>query len=71
VDTVARVGGRPVPVAESPRRPGDPPELIAAPGRAREVLGWTPQYSDLDTIVQHAWAWHDQHRHDRSLGDSG
>ena len=71
VDTVARIGGRPVPVAESPRRPGDPPELIAAPGRAREVLGWTPKYSDLETIVRHAWAWHDTHKQVRRLHDSG
>ncbi len=62
VDTVARVGGRPVPTIESPRRAGDPPELVAAPGRAREVLGWTCQYPDLETIVGHAWAWHAKHR---------
>jgi len=62
VDTVARVGGRTVPVVESPRRPGDPPELVAAPARARDVLGWTPRYSDIETIVRHAWAWHDTHR---------
>ena len=59
VDTVARIGGRPVPVAS---RRGDPSELTAAPGRAREVLGWTPKYSDLKTIVRHAWAWHDMHK---------
>jgi UDP-glucose-4-epimerase GalE len=62
VDTVARVGGRTVPAVESPRRPGDPPELVAAPARAREVLGWRCQYADLETIVRHAWAWHEKHR---------
>ncbi len=62
VDTVARVGGRMVPAIESPRRPGDPPELVAAPARAREVLGWTCQYGDLETIVRHAWAWHERAR---------
>jgi UDP-glucose-4-epimerase GalE len=62
VDTVARVSGRPVPAVESARRPGDPPELVAAPSRARDVLGWTCQYPDLATIVDHAWAWHQKHR---------
>ena len=60
VDTVGRVSGRAVPAVESPRRPGDPPELVAAPARARDVLGWTCQYADLETIVRHAWAWHDR-----------
>ena len=61
VDTVSRVAGRPVPVVEAPRRAGDPAELVAAPGRAREVLQWTCRYSDLETIVRHAWAWHEKH----------
>jgi UDP-glucose-4-epimerase GalE len=62
IDTVARVGRRTVPVVESPRRSGDPPALVASAGRAREVLGWTCQYADLETIVRHAWAWHEKHR---------
>jgi UDP-glucose-4-epimerase GalE len=62
VDTIARVAGKPVPVVESPRRPGDPPELVAAPERARDVLGWTCRYAELETIVRHAWTWHEKHR---------
>jgi UDP-glucose-4-epimerase GalE len=61
IDTVAHVGGKPVPAIESPRRPGDPPELVAAPTRARDVLGWACQYPDIETIVRHAWAWHQKH----------
>jgi UDP-arabinose 4-epimerase len=61
VDTVSRVSGKKVPVVESPRRAGDPAELVAAPARARDVLGWTCRYSDLETIVRHAWTWHDKH----------
>jgi UDP-glucose 4-epimerase len=61
IDTVARVGGKNVPFVNAPRRAGDPPELVAAPARAREVLGWTCQYADLDAIVRHAWAWHEKH----------
>jgi UDP-glucose-4-epimerase GalE len=61
IDTVARVSGRDVPFIEAPRRAGDPPELVAAPSRAREVLGWSCQYADLETIVRHAWTWHESH----------
>jgi UDP-arabinose 4-epimerase len=61
VDAVSRVGGRPVPVVEAPRRPGDPAELVAAPARARDVLHWNCRHSDLETIVRHAWAWHEKH----------
>ncbi len=60
VETVARVSGRSVPAVESERRAGDPPELVAAPARAREVLGWSCRYPDLETIVRHAWAWHER-----------
>ena len=61
VDTVARVGRRAVPAVESPRRPGDPPKLVAAPARARDTLGWMCRYADIETIVRHAWAWHEKH----------
>lgn len=54
---VEKANGRPLHVVEEPRRAGDPPELIAVAGRIREVLGWTPQYDDLDTIVQTSLAW--------------
>jgi UDP-arabinose 4-epimerase len=59
VDTVRRVTRRDVTVQTGPRRPGDPPELVADSRRARERLGWQPRYSDLATQVAHAWAWHE------------
>jgi len=59
VRAVEEVTGRPVPVVEAPRRPGDPPELVADSTRAREQLGWKPQHSDLRTIVSTAWRWHE------------
>jgi len=62
IETVAGAGGRGGPATESPRRPGDPPELVAAPTRAREVLGWTCRYPDIETIVRHAWRWHEKRR---------
>lgn len=54
-------GGRKTTVRDAPRREGDPPSLVADPGRAAKLLGWRPQYSDLDTIVQTAWKWHAAH----------
>jgi len=58
LDAVERVAGKPVPHSIGPRRAGDPAELVSDPGKANDVLGWTPQMSDLDTIVKTAWAWH-------------
>ncbi len=52
-----RVTGRMLPVRESPRRPGDPPWLIADSCRIREVLGWVPRHDDLDEIVRTAYRW--------------
>jgi UDP-glucose 4-epimerase len=57
IDTVAAVSGVPVPVEEGARRAGDPARLVADAARARQVLGWTPRYGDLETIVRHAWRW--------------
>jgi UDP-glucose 4-epimerase len=54
---VERISGTRLTTREQPRRPGDPPVLIAAAGRIRKVLGWTPQYDDLDAIVQSSLAW--------------
>jgi UDP-arabinose 4-epimerase len=59
VSVVESVGGRKVPVREGPRRPGDPPALIADSSRAQATLGWRPQLSDLSTIVRTAWNWHE------------
>jgi len=58
IETVNRVGGKKVPFEEASRRAGDPPELVAAPGRARDVLGWSCRYAALEVIVEHAWKWH-------------
>jgi UDP-glucose-4-epimerase GalE len=54
---IERVIGRPVPVDEQPRRPGDPPRLVADAGRFSRETGWKPRNSDLDTIVASAWRW--------------
>ena len=51
------VTGRKIPAQAAPRRPGDPPALVADPSLAAEILGWRPQHSDLDTIIRTALAW--------------
>ncbi|HMN12448.1 MAG TPA: UDP-glucose 4-epimerase GalE [Bellilinea sp.] len=57
IDAARRITGKPIEVKEGPRRPGDPARLVANSARAKRVLGWQPQYDDLDVIVGHAWAW--------------
>ncbi len=57
-DAVEQVSGRPLTRAYGPRRPGDPPTLVASNARARETLGWRPERSEIATIVRDAWAWH-------------
>jgi UDP-glucose-4-epimerase GalE len=63
VAAAARVTGRRVPTQECPRRPGDPPALVAAAGRARDVLGWRARHSTLEEILSTAWRWHQAHPH--------
>jgi UDP-glucose 4-epimerase len=57
-----RVTSRPIPILESDRRPGDPPVLVGSSEKIQRDLGWQPRYGDLETILAHAWQWH-QHRH--------
>src|SRR6266542_3984941 len=61
VKTVEEVTGRPVPVKEGPRRPGDPPELVASSEKAQRELGWRPRYTELRPIIETAWNWHRKH----------
>ncbi len=56
-DAVSRVAGKEVPRIIADRRPGDPPSLVASSEKAKRVLGWEPEQSDLDTILKTAWAW--------------
>jgi UDP-glucose-4-epimerase GalE len=61
VAMVERVSGRAVDARNAPRRAGDPPTLVAAPGRARELLSWNPRWSSLESIVRSAYRWHSVH----------
>lgn len=62
IETARTVTQREIPAQESDRRPGDAPILIGSSDKARQILGWKPQFADLNTIVAHAWQWH-QRRH--------
>jgi len=62
ISAVEAVSGRAVPVVEGPRRAGDPPTLIANPQLGQTLLRWTPDKSDLRTIVRTAWGWHRKRR---------
>jgi UDP-glucose 4-epimerase len=62
IETAEQVTGRKIKVVEGDRRPGDPPALVGSGEKARQVLGWQPQYADLTQILTHAWNWH-QKRH--------
>ena len=57
IDAARRVTGRPIEAIEEGRRPGDPPQLVAASEQVREVLGWTPRKPQLETMIADAWAW--------------
>lgn len=61
IDTCRRVTGKDIPVVEKPRRPGDPPRLIASSEKIRADLGWKPKFQDIETIIRSAWNWHQKH----------
>jgi len=58
IETARKVTGRPLPARVFPRRPGDPPVLVASSRLAQAELGWQPRYSDLGKIIESAWRWH-------------
>jgi len=58
IEVARRVTGHPIPVIESPRRPGDPAVLIASSTKIRSDLGWQPQFPELEAIIRSAWEWH-------------
>jgi UDP-glucose 4-epimerase len=57
LQAVEKANGKPLTITEEPRRPGDPPILIAEADEIRKVLGWKPAYDDLDVIVETSLAW--------------
>ncbi len=62
IETARHVTGREIRTIACDRRPGDTPILVGSSDKARKLLGWEPQYPDVETIIRHAWTWH-QKRH--------
>lgn len=61
IEEARKVTGHPIPAIISERRSGDPAVLIASSKKAKEILGWNPQYENLHDIIQSAWNWHKKH----------
>ncbi|MEL6495581.1 MAG: UDP-glucose 4-epimerase GalE [Cyanobacteria bacterium J06623_7] len=58
IEVAKQVTGRNITAVECPRRPGDPAILVGSGAKATEILGWQPEYADLEQIIAHAWRWH-------------
>jgi UDP-glucose 4-epimerase len=58
-----KITGRKVDIVEKPRRPGDPPRLVASSEKIKRDLGWRPQFESLDAIIESAWKWHQKFPH--------
>lgn len=61
IETAKKVTGKNIKVVEEDRRAGDPAILIASSDKAKNILGWKPEYDDLSTIIETAWKWHSTH----------
>ena len=59
IASVKRVTGRSFRVTLADRRAGDPAKLVGSSEKAQKILGWKPMFGDIDTIVEHAWKWHE------------
>jgi UDP-glucose 4-epimerase len=57
IKTAEEVAGVKIPVKFCPRRPGDPAVLVASAERAKQELGWKPQFSKLEDVIESAWWW--------------
>jgi UDP-glucose 4-epimerase len=58
IDSCRKLTGHKIDIVEKPRRPGDPPRLIASSEKIKRELGWKPQFQSLDAIIESAWKWH-------------
>jgi UDP-glucose 4-epimerase len=63
IDACRKITGRNIDTVEKPRRPGDPPRLIASSEKIEAKLGWRPQFQSLDAIIESAWRWHQKFPH--------
>lgn len=61
VEAARKVTGKNIEARIAPRRAGDPSRLVADAEKARKVLGWNPQFPEIEKIIETAWAWHQKH----------
>jgi len=61
IETARRITNLPIETRNEPARAGDPTRLISNSDKARTLLGWQPQYPELETIIRTAWEWHQAH----------
>ena len=64
IEMAQQVTGKSITAIARDRRPGDPPSLVGGSEKARRILGWSPQYPNLEEIIAHAWQWH-KYRHSK------
>ncbi len=62
VECARRVTGEDIPAEIAERRAGDPAVLVASSEKARSILGWKPEYAELERIIETAWRWHSVHK---------
>lgn len=62
IKVAKKVTGKDISIKMAARRAGDPASLVASSARIKKMLGWSPRYSDLETIITHAWAWHKERK---------
>ena len=63
LEAARKVTGKEIPATIAPRRAGDPSTLVASSQKAKEILGWQPQYTEIEKIIETAWNWHVSHPH--------
>ncbi|MPQ22343.1 UDP-glucose 4-epimerase GalE [Carnobacterium divergens] len=61
VEAARKITGKEIPTKVEARRAGDPSTLVAASQKAQEMLGWKPEYTSMETIIESAWNWHVNH----------
>lgn len=61
IETARNVTGHSIPAKIESRRAGDPSQLIASSEKAKTVLGWKPEFTDINSIIETAWNWHRNH----------
>lgn len=61
IESARKVTGHSIPAEIATRRAGDPARLVASSEKAKAILGWTPKYTNIETIIETAWEWHVNH----------